>query len=978
MIDEPVRLPTRPADPAPIPFPVIASVAPLVVSGVIWAITGSAFVLLFAALGPVIAVASLLDGRRSNRATRKKDAAEYQHAVDAAWASVADRHSFERSAAWQRQPRASQIVAETDVDSPPWPPGSGTTVSIGSGGIRSSLRIEGGRPEDESELRLQAATLNDAPISADAGAGIGIVGPTELAMGVARGILVQLARAVPPGRASFEVHGAAWAWVGTLPHTWLESAELHIAVVERERNGGDHLRPGQPVIALSRTVTGLPAGCATILQLHGSRSAEIVRSPQYDAGLRITPDLIGSAEAARFAERLHGQAAEAGLLHSSGDLPPSLAFATVRDDPGAPSATWPQGQTTTSLACAIGAGAHGAVTVDLATSGPHAVVGGTTGSGKSELLVTWITSLASSLPPSQVTFLLVDFKGGAAFSVLRGLPHCVGLITDLAAGEAARALASLRAEIRFRERAFLNAGARDISDPQLAGALPRLVIVVDEFQAMLDTFPELHTLFVDIAARGRSLGIHLILCTQRPAGVVRDALLANCSLRISLRVNNRADSQAVIGADAAATISPSTPGRCIVLSGSGDLTTVQVATCTPADIRIVADRTSIGVAVRRPWLDPLPAAITAADVAAVDAAERTAGHSAGTTLQTTVQGDAGYQLGIIDDPEHQRYRVARWDPSGDGHLLVIGGAGSGKSGLVRTLASQRRVASDSDARDSDARDSDARESGARIVSRPEEVWDTLVRARTKRPATSGGPELLLLDDFDSAYGQWDLDYQLAATELMAELLRGSRTHTLVVTVQRLTSAVKPIAALFPRRMLLALPNREEHLAAGGIAELFDPALPPGGGTWDGLRFQLVQQGVESSPTGTSGANLGAPCDTGPLIVVSSAPVRTLGRLESRWPDRAVVDLTAPGDARVQIDVPSASVDAVFVGDTDAWQANWTLLGALRRSCGIVFDGCSLADYRMISRRRDLPPPLPRDGDQVWLLQPDGAVGRAEL
>ncbi|WP_022884203.1 FtsK/SpoIIIE domain-containing protein [Glaciibacter superstes] len=972
MIDEPVRLPTRPADPAPAPFPVIASVAPLVVSGVIWAITGSAFVLLFAALGPVIAVASLLDGRRSNRRNQKKDAAEYQHALDAAWTSVAERHSAERSAAWQRQPRASRIVAETDVDSPPWPPGSGTSVSIGSGSIRSSIRLEGGRPDDEPELWAQATTLNDAPIIADAGAGIGIVGPSELTRGVARGILIQLARAVPPGRLSFEVHGASWAWVGALPYNGQEPAGQQIAVVERDLNGGGPLLPGQPVIALSHSVAGLPAGCATILQLHGSRAAEVVRSPHYEAGLRLTPDLIGSAEAARFAERLHRQAAEAGLLGYAEALPASIPFAALRPATVDPPVDRSQRQTATSLACVIGVGLHGAVTVDLAASGPHAVVGGTTGSGKSELLVTWITALASTLPPSQVTFLLVDFKGGAAFSALRVLPHCVGLITDLAEGEAARALASLKAEIRFRERVFRDAGARDVSDPQLAGALPRLVIVVDEFQAMLDTFPQLHTLFVDIAARGRSLGIHLILCTQRPAGVVRDALLANCSLRISLRVNNRADSQAVIGADDAAAISASTPGRCIIENGVGGLTAFQVATCTTADIRHVADQTPVGALVRRPWLDPLPATITAADVAAVDAVERTVGGAVGGSAD---RDEAGFRLGIIDDPEHQRYRVARWDPASDGHLLVIGGAGSGKSGLVRSLASQCHAVGE--AGESIVSGPEI-VSGLQIVSGPEEVWDTLVRAQSARLGSSARLELLLLDDFDAAYAQWDLDYQLAAADLLAGLLRGRGAHAMVVTVQRLTSAVKPIAALFPRRMLLGVPNRDEHLAAGGLPELFDPAMPPGGGSWDGLRFQLLGPELEPVSIGASPAQLALPRDTGPLVVVTSAPVRTLDRLASRWPDRAVVDLSAPGDARVQIDVPQASVDTVFLGDPDAWQANWTLLGTLRRSCGIVFDGCSLADYRSISRRRELPPPLSRGGDKVWLLQPDGTAIRAEL
>ena len=107
--------------------------------------------------------------------------------------------------------------------------------------------------------------------------------------------------------------------------------------------------------------------------------------------------------------------------------------------------------------------------------------------------------------------------------------------------------------------------------------------MVDEFAAMVQDFPELHELFADIAARGRSLGVHLILCTQRPAGVVRDAVLANCTLRISLRVNNRADSTAVIGSDAAAALPRLPLGRAIVCLPGEEPQPVQVAITCDSD-----------------------------------------------------------------------------------------------------------------------------------------------------------------------------------------------------------------------------------------------------------------------------------------------------------------------------------------------------------------------------------------------------------
>ena len=135
-----------------------------------------------------------------------------------------------------------------------------------------------------------------------------------------------------------------------------------------------------------------------------------------------------------------------------------------------------------------------------------------------------------------MSFLLADFKGGTAFDALAGVPHVTGVITDLDGAGARRAIESLRAEVRWREAAIAGAGARDILDPRVD--LPRLVVVVDEFAALLGDHPELHAVFTDVAARGRALGMHLVLGTQRAAGVIRDSLLANCPLRISLRVTD--------------------------------------------------------------------------------------------------------------------------------------------------------------------------------------------------------------------------------------------------------------------------------------------------------------------------------------------------------------------------------------------------------------------------------------------------------
>ena len=161
-----------------------------------------------------------------------------------------------------------------------------------------------------------------------------------------------------------------------------------------------------------------------------------------------------------------------------------------------------------------------------------------------------VASLAAEYPPSRVGFLLVDYKGGAAFKDAMHLPHCVGVVTDLDEHLTRRVILALDAEIRRREELLADHGARDLTELRRIGpehAPADLVIVVDEFATLAKEIPEFVEGVVDIAARGRSLGLRLVLATQRPAGVINDRIRANVGVRIALRVNDEADSTDVIG-----------------------------------------------------------------------------------------------------------------------------------------------------------------------------------------------------------------------------------------------------------------------------------------------------------------------------------------------------------------------------------------------------------------------------------------------
>lgn len=220
-------------------------------------------------------------------------------------------------------------------------------------------------------------------------------------------------------------------------------------------------------------------------------------------------------------------------------------------------------------------GSHVPFVLDLVAHGPHGLVAGTTGAGKSELLQTLVCALALTCPPSQLAVVLVDYKGGASFGECADLPHVVGLVTDLEPGLAGRALAGLRAEIARRERLVRSSGSTTLDEHRARAApdaepVPRMLVVVDEFRALSEDEPRFVPALLRLAAQGRSLGMHLVLATQRPGGAVTADMRANLGLRIALRVTDAAESSDVVDVPDARALPASCPGRAVVVtSGAG-------------------------------------------------------------------------------------------------------------------------------------------------------------------------------------------------------------------------------------------------------------------------------------------------------------------------------------------------------------------------------------------------------------------------
>ncbi|MBX3313679.1 MAG: FHA domain-containing protein [Actinobacteria bacterium] len=376
-----------------------------------------------------------------------------------------------------------------------------------------------------------------------------------------------------------------------------------------------------------------------------------------------------------------------------------------------------------SLHALVGSGAHGPMQLDLRSHGPHALVGGTTGAGKSEFLQSWILGMAANHSPHRVTFLFVDYKGGAAFSECVDLPHSVGMVTDLTPHLVQRALTSLNAELRHREEILNLKRAKDVlelekvHDPDTP---PSLVIVVDEFAALATEVPEFVDGMVNVAQRGRSLGLHLILATQRPAGVIKDNLRANTNLRVALRMADESDSTDVVGSEIAAGFSADVPGRGAVKLGPGRLHPFQAAyvggwTTGEAPPPRMALSTFV-LGSMEEWPEPEVEVVEVADRGPNDLSRlvTTMGHAAreaglgeprkpwlpeleptydlgrspsrpdGPRLISRV--DDSLVFGVLDDPARQAQRPVAFEPDRDGNMLVVGAGGSGKSALLRTLA----------------------------------------------------------------------------------------------------------------------------------------------------------------------------------------------------------------------------------------------------------------------------------------------------
>ncbi|MEU1300122.1 FtsK/SpoIIIE domain-containing protein [Streptomyces shenzhenensis] len=800
---ESIRMQGPPGERKNRPFPFVMMMTPLVMGLVMMSLFRTFYFVVFIFFTPLMAIGNWLAGRRSGRKQQQEALRLYRLRRAALELEVRDAILDERELRNLTFPDpATVLLTATGPGGLLWQrrrrDPDHLTLRLGTVTRPSLKRIDDhAREANHRQVHWRLADVPYGLELADLGVA-GMAGPGGLPRTLACWAVAQAAVLHSPRDLRFvvlttEEHAAEWNWVRWLPHLGSgrpgsslvavgndpEStahrvnelvADIQARITARGNSALGHSLSREPDVLVvldgARRLRDVPGMVQVLTEGPGVR----VFSLCVDEHQRLLPEectAVVTTGGNRLTVRTSGvpvvQEVRADLVEPGWCEEVARALAPVRDvtvdsdsglpsdvrllplleqeppDPAALVARWARRPASTAFV--LGAGYEGPLRLDLVRDGPHGLIGGTTGSGKSELLQTMIASLAAANRPDELTFVLVDYKGGSAFRECAELPHTLGMITDLDGHLVQRALASLDAELRRRERVLAGVEAKDHAeyrakrarDPQLP-PLPRLLLVIDEFATLVRELPDFVPGLISLAQRGRSLGLHLILATQRPGGSVSHEIRANTNLRIALRVTDRAESQDIINAPDAVSISPSLPGRALVRRGSDAPTPFQTAWAGAERDGASAPRTASGRPVRgvevtwqrlgrpaeltageeeqlvevsaqepltdlralvealreaaellddfapqpSPWLPPLADRVDAAELPPVP------------PVPPGALPPVPYAL--LDVPQLQERRLGTVDFATFGHLYVIGSPRSGRTQVLRTVAGSAALA----------------------------------------------------------------------------------------------------------------------------------------------------------------------------------------------------------------------------------------------------------------------------------------------
>jgi hypothetical protein len=581
---------STPAVRLPVPtaprFPLIPLIAPLVVSAVLFLLIRSPYVAVFALLGPVMALATWWEAKRHYRHAQKEHEEAFRDEERRVEREQRRDDEAFRARQLERHPHPTRWL-----DNPLWKPQQGERGAIIRLGLGSAIGPSG---------RL----LPGVPYLLDEPAGIALVGPRQQTDAIWRALVAQVLIHCP--RRAIPAFDAVWPddsdpnAVLTLPL----AADRRVFVQRCNRD-----EDVDPVIDF-------------VVRVTREGSGDLYRSGVLDyRALQL--DQLTSHDARWVRQYLSER--HPPVATPASEPPPSGRGNLVLQ--------WAPGQWR-----------------DLVECGPHAVVWGQSGSGKTVMLRTMVDSISRRYTPQQVQVVWIDFKGGTGAIGLSSLPHVVGVLTDLQPYRVSRVYEGLAAEIGRRETLLSSYGVNDLGALDGDVVCPRTLIVIDEVAIVLRDFPQWNDLLADLAARGRALGLHLVVAGQRISGQVPRSVLANASLRMCLRIGDPSEAHDILSTAHSAHIDAlvgAPPGTLLVSDGS------QVAT-SRVESSVVGDiKEGRGVPL---WCEPLPARIESGPATAI---------------------------AIMDDPSRQSQPPLYLADIPSGMVVVTGDSGSGHSTLLR-------------------------------------------------------------------------------------------------------------------------------------------------------------------------------------------------------------------------------------------------------------------------------------------------------
>ena len=484
--------------------------------------------------------------------------------------------------------------------------------------------------------------------------------------------------------------------------------------------GKDHAELGISVIFTAAAQEQITENVHTLIRYVNEREGDIIIDAKKAVRIPFTLDKSDHTTNERFARMLKTLNHQVGMTNS---IPTSVSFLDmygIKDVDDLPiEHNWLTNESAKSLAAPIGfKGKKDLVELNLheKAHGPHGLLAGTTGSGKSEFLQTYILSLAVNFHPHEVAFLLIDYKGGGMAQPFRNIPHLLGTITNIEGSKnfSMRALASIKSELKRRQRLFDRYTVAHIDDytnlvkeGTAEEPLPHLFLISDEFAELKSEEPEFIRELVSTARIGRSLGVHLILATQKPGGIIDEQIWSNARFRVALKVQDASDSKEILKNSDAASITVT--GRGYLQVGNNEVYELFQSAWSGAnymeetiegedEVAIVSDlglyplsgietnsskkkdyRTEIEVVAAKithtqkvmeirklasPWLPPLAMRIEKKRIETDD--------------RSTVA------IGMIDEPEKQSQTTIIYKMIDDGNVGIFGSSGYGKSTTLLT------------------------------------------------------------------------------------------------------------------------------------------------------------------------------------------------------------------------------------------------------------------------------------------------------